>query len=111
MDTVTPLRLSSVFLEPMPDGVTPDPSQSVAEAKGAFLESVEALIPQVRESTAKTQFRYKRDYGKKVRPGRVSMASRDWIIPRDPIRKHKLDPKVTRPLDGPTTDGEPTLST
>jgi len=35
MDLVTPRRVSNVSLERMPDGMTPDPSQSVAEAKDA----------------------------------------------------------------------------
>jgi len=38
MDWVTPRRLGKFSLERMPDGMTPDPSQSVAEAKDAFLE-------------------------------------------------------------------------
>jgi len=58
-------------LEWMTDGMTQDPSQSVAEAKNAFLESLKALLPQVQYSTSKTQARYKRDYDKRVRPRRV----------------------------------------
>jgi len=71
MDMVTPRRLSSVSLERMPDGMTPDPSQSVAEAKDAFLESLKALLPQVRDSMAKTQALYKGAYDKKVLPRRA----------------------------------------
>jgi len=47
--------------ERIPDGTTPDPSQSVAEAKDAFLESLKASLLQVRDSIAKTQARHKRD--------------------------------------------------
>ena len=79
MDLDTPRRLSNFSLERMPDGMTPDPSQSVAEAKDAFLESLKALLPQVRDSIAKTQARYKRDYDKKVRPRRVSVTIGDWV--------------------------------
>ena len=45
MDIVTPRRLSNFSSERMPDGMTPDPSQSMAEAKDAFLESLKALLP------------------------------------------------------------------
>jgi len=55
--------------------MTPDPIQSVAESKDAFLESLKALLPQVRDSISRTQARYKRDYEKKVRPRRVSVTS------------------------------------
>jgi len=37
MDLVTPRRLRNFSLERMPDCMTPDPSQSVAEAKDAFV--------------------------------------------------------------------------
>jgi len=97
MDLVTPRRLRNFSLERMPDGITPDPSQSVAEVKDAFLESLNALLPQVRDSISKTQARYKRDYDNKVRPRRVSVPSGDWVYLRNHTRKHKLDPKVTRP--------------
>jgi len=39
MDLVTPRCLSNCSLERMPEGMTPDPSQLVAEAKDAFLHS------------------------------------------------------------------------
>ena len=97
MDLVTPRRLRNFSLERMPDDMTPDPSQSVAEAKDAFLESLKALLPQVRDSIAKTQARHKRDYDKKVRPLRVSVTSGDWVYLRIHARKHELDPKVTGP--------------
>jgi len=45
MYLVTPRRLSSSFLQRMPDGTTQDSSQSVAEAKDVFLESLKALLP------------------------------------------------------------------
>ena len=61
MDLVTPRCLRNFTLERMPDGMTPDPSQSVAEAKDDFLESLKALIFQVRNSISKTQALYKRD--------------------------------------------------
>jgi len=105
MDLVTPRRLSNFSLERMPDGMTPDPSQSVAEAKDAFLECLEALLPQVRDSIAKTQARYKRDFDKKVLPRRVSVSSGDWMYLRSNTRKHKLDPKVTGPYEVWETDG------
>jgi len=105
MDLVTPRRLSNFSLERMPDGMTPDPSQSVAEAKDAFLESLKALLPQVRDSISKTQARYKRDYDKKVRPRRVLVTSGDWVYLRNHTRKHKLDPKVTGPYEVLETDG------
>jgi len=38
MVLVTPRRLSNVSSERMPDGMMPGLSQSVAEAKAAFLE-------------------------------------------------------------------------
>jgi len=60
MDLVTPRRLSNFSLERMPYGMTPDPSQSVAEAEDALLESLKAFLPQVRDSIANTQARYKR---------------------------------------------------
>jgi len=52
--------------------MTPDPSQSVAEAMDTFRDSLKALLPQVWDSIARTQSRYKRDYDKKVRTRRVS---------------------------------------
>jgi len=73
MDLVTPRRLSNFSPQRLPDVMTPDPSQSVAEAQDAFLEPLKALLPQVRESIAKIQARYKRDYEKKVRPHWVSV--------------------------------------
>ena len=79
MDLVTPRRLSNFSLKRMPDDMTPDPSQSVAEAKDTFLESLKALLPQVRDSFAKTQARYKRDFDKNVRPRRVSVTKGDWV--------------------------------
>ena len=105
LDLVTPRRLSNVSLERMPDGMTPDPSQSVAEAKDVFLESLKALLPQVRDSISKTQARYKRDYERKVRPRRVSVTSGDWVYLRNHSRKHELDPKVTVPYEVLQTDG------
>jgi len=105
MDLVTPRRLTNFFLDRMPDGMTPDPSQSVAEARDAFLESLKALLPQVRDSISKTQSRFKRDYDKKVRPRRVSVTSGDWVYLRNHTRKHMLDPKVTGPYEVFETDG------
>jgi len=105
MDLVTPRRLSNSSLERIPDGMTSDPSQSVAEAQDAFLESLKALLPQVRDSIAKTQAPYKRDYDKKFRPRRVSVTSGDWVYLRNHFRKHKLDPKVTGPYEVLETDG------
>jgi len=58
MDLVTPRRLRNFSLKRMPDGMTPDPNQSVAEAKDAFLELLNALISHLRDSIAKTQSRY-----------------------------------------------------
>jgi len=97
MDLVTSRRLSHFSLERMPDGNTPDPIQSVAEAKDAFLESLKALLPQVRDSISKTQARYKRHYDTKVRPRLVSVTSGDWVYLRNHTRKHKIDPKVAGP--------------
>jgi len=57
MNLVTPRRLSKFSLERLPAGMTPDPSQSVAVAKDAFLESLKALLSQVRDLIAKTQAR------------------------------------------------------
>jgi len=105
MDLVTPRCLSNFSLERMPDGMTPDPSQSVAEAKDAFLESLKALLPQVRDSIAKTQARYKRYYEMKVRLRRVAVTSGDWLYLRNHTRKHKPDPKVTGPYEVLETDG------
>jgi len=105
MDLVTPRRLSNISLERMPDGMTPDPSRSVAEAKDAFLQWLKALLPQVMESISNTQARYKRDYDKKFRPRRVSVTSGDWVYLRHHTRKHKLDPEVTGPCEVLETDG------
>jgi len=104
---VTPRRLSKFSLERMLDGMTPDASQSVAEAKDAFLEYFKALPPQVRDSVSKTQARYRRDYEKKVRPRRVSVAGAggDWVYLRNHTRKHKLDRKLTGPYEELETDG------
>jgi len=54
MDLVTPRRPSNFSLERMPDVMTLDPSQSVAEAKDAFLESLKAILLQVRDSISNT---------------------------------------------------------
>jgi len=97
MDLVTSRRLSHFSLDRMPDGNTPDPIQSVAEAKDAILESLKALLPQVRDSISKTQARYKRHYDTKVRPRLVSVTSGDWVYLRNHTRKHKIDPKVAGP--------------
>ena len=105
MDLVTPRRLSNFSLERMPDGMTPDPSQSVGEAKDAFLDSLEASLSQVRDSISKAHARYKRDYDKNVRPRRVSVSSGDWFYLRNHTRKHKLDSKVTGPYEVLETDG------
>ena len=104
-DLVTPRRLSNFSLERMPEGMTLDPIQSVAEVKDAFLESLKALLPQVLDSIAKTKTRYKRDYDKKVRPGRASVTSGDWVYLRTHTRKHKIDHKVTGPYEVLETDG------
>jgi len=109
MDLVTPRRLRNFTLERMPDAMTPDPSQSVAEAKDAFLESLKALLPHVRDSISKKQARYKRDFDKKVRPRRVSVTSGDWVYLRNHARKYKLDPKVTGPYEVLETDGKTSL--
>jgi len=58
MDLVTPRHFNNFSMKRIPDGMTPDPSQSVAEAKDSCLESLKALLPQVRESIDKTQARY-----------------------------------------------------
>jgi len=105
MDLVAPPCLRNVCLKRMPDGMSPDPSQSVAEAKDAFLESLEALLSQVRDSIAKTKARYKRDYEEKFRPRRVSLSSGYWVYLRNHTPKHKLDPKVTGPYEVLETDG------
>ena len=104
MDLVTPRRLSNFSLGRMPDGMTPDRSQSVTEAKEAFLESLNALLPQVRDSTARTQAQYKTDYKKKGLPRRTSVTSGDWVYLRNLTRMHKLDPKVTGPYEVLETD-------
>jgi len=106
MDLVTPLRLSNFSLERMPDGMQPDPSQAAAEAKDAFLESLKALLPQIRNSIAKTQAGYKWDYGKKVRPRPVTVTSGDWVDLRSHSRKRKLDPKVHGPCEVLETHGK-----
>jgi len=93
MDLVTPRRLSNFSRKRMPDGMTPDPRQSVAEAKHPFLESLKALLPQIRDSIDKTQARLKRDYDRNVRPRRVSVTSRllnDGKFGADPHRKDDL---------------------
>ena len=105
MDLVTPRRLSNFPLERMPDGMTPDPSQSVVKAKDAFLVSVKVLLPQIRDTISKTQAWYKRDYERKVRPRRVSVTSGDWVNLQNQTRKHKLDPKLTGPYEVLETDG------
>jgi len=97
MDLVTPRRLSNFSMQRMRDGMTPDPSQSVAEAKDAFLKSLKVLLPQARDSIARTKARYKRDYDRKVRPRRVSVTIGDWVYQQNHTRKHTLDPKVTGP--------------
>jgi len=63
------------------------------------------LLPQVQDSIAKTQARYKKDYDKNVRPRRVSVASGDCVYLRNHSRNHKLDPKVTGPYEVLETDG------
>lgn len=67
----------------------------MAESRDSSLKSLKAVLPQVRDSIAKTQSRYKRDYKKNARPLRVSVASGDWSYLRNNPQKHKLDPKVT----------------
>jgi len=57
MDLITPRCLSNFSLEQMSDGMTPDASKSVAEAKDAFLEFFKALLRQVRNSSSKTKSR------------------------------------------------------
>jgi len=109
MDVVTPRRLSNFSLERMPDGMTPEPSQSVAEAKDTCLESLKALLPQVGDSISKTQARYKREYEQKFRLHRVSAASGECVYLRNHTRKHKLDPKVTGPNEVLETDGRTNL--
>jgi len=104
MDVVTPRRLSNFSLERMPDGMTPEPSQSVAEAKDTCLESLKALLPQVGDSISKTQARYKREYEQKFRLHRVSAASCECVYLRSHTRKHKLDPEVTGPNEVLETD-------
>jgi len=110
MDLVTPQRSSQVSLERIPDGKTPDPSQSVAEAQDAFLETLKALLPQAPDFISKTQARCKRDYEKKFRPRRVSMTSGVWNHLRNYTRKRKLYPKMTGPFEVLETDGKHILS-
>jgi len=83
-----------------------DPMQPVADAKDAFLESLKVLLPQVWDSIAKTQARYRRYYDKNVRPRRMSVASGDWCYLRNHTWKHKLDPKVTGPYEVLEADGK-----
>jgi len=54
MYLIPPRSLSIVSLKLMSKGMTPDPKQSVAEDKNAFLESLKALLPQVRGYIANT---------------------------------------------------------
>jgi len=105
MDLATPRRLRIFSLERMEGGTTPDPSQSVGEAKEAFLESLEALLPQLRDWIAKTQAQFKRVHDKNVRPFRVSVTSCDGVYLRNQTWKHKLDPMVTGPYVVLETDG------
>jgi len=91
MDLVTTRRLRNVSLERMPDGMTTDQTQLVAKAKDAFLESLKALLSQVRDSIARKQARYQRDYDKQVRPRRVSVTGCDRVYLRNHARKQKLD--------------------
>jgi len=104
MDLVTPRRRSNLSLESMPDVMTPDPSQSVAEAKDAFPESLRALLRQVRDSISKTQARYERDCDRKIRARRLSVTSGDWVYMRNHTRKHKLDLKVNGAYEVLDTD-------
>jgi len=87
MDLVTTRCLSKFSLERMPDGKTPDAGQSVAEAKDAFLESLKAELPQLRDSIAKTHAWYKGEYDKRVSPLRVSVTRSDWVYLRNHTRK------------------------
>jgi len=105
IDLVTSQRLIQIFLERMPDGMTTDPSESVAEAKDAFLEFLMVLPPPVRDSIDKTQARCKRDYEKSVRNSRVRVSRGDWVYLRNHTRKNKLDQKVTGPYEVMGTDG------
>jgi len=99
MDLVTPRRLRNFSRERMPDGMTPDTIQSVAEAKDALLGYLKALLLQVRDSISKTQTQYKRDFEENFRPRRVSVSSGDGAYLRNQFRKHKLHAKVTGPYE------------
>jgi len=89
----------------MPDGMTSDTRQSVAEAKDAVPESLKGMLPQVRDTIAKKQAMYKWDYDKELCPRRVSVTSGDWVYSRNHTWKHKLAPKVTGPYEVLETDG------
>jgi len=89
----------------MPDGMTPEPSQSVAEVKDEFLESLKAFLPKVRDSSSKTQARYNGDYDKNFRHRQVSVTDGDWVYLQNHNRKHKIDPMVTGPCEVLETDG------
>ena len=63
------------------------------------------MLPQLRDSIAKTQAWYKGDYDKIVSPRRVSVTSCDWVYLRNHTRKYKLDHKVTGTYEVLETDG------
>jgi len=83
----------------MPDGMTRDPSQSVAQPKNVLEKSLKALPSQVRDSTSKKRAWYKMESDKKIRARRVSVTSGDLVNLRNHARNHELDPKVTGPYE------------
>eukprot|EP00170_Pyropia_yezoensis_P001362 contig_6043_g1366 len=76
------------------------------KAKDKFLEQLKLLLPRVKESIAKTQERYKRDYDKGVRKMKKELGDGDRVF----VDNHKktrrtLESKTDGPYEILSTDG------
>lgn len=106
LDFLTPRRLTNFSLDRIPDKLLPNPGLDPRDAKDAFLELLKDLLPRVKESIAKTQARYKRDYDRRVRPKNKELKDGDWVfVDNHSQTRRKLDAKTDGPYEILDTDG------
>lgn len=76
LDFVTPRQFTTFSLDRIPDGLQPALKPG-PKAKDEFLKQLKLLLPRVKESTVKTQERYRRDFDKGVRKKNKEMGDGD----------------------------------
>lgn len=110
LDFVTPRRLTNFCLDRIPDGLS-TAGRDPRDQNAAFLGLLKGLLFRVKDCSAKTQARYKRDYDRNVRPKNKKIKDGDWLYVESHSRtRGKLDSKTAGAYEILDTDGWTFLS-